>query len=203
MKKIWLLLFTVSTFSLSANLEHITIGNQDFSIVTETYNIYDSKGEVAKFYKEERNNDLTFIFSLILEDATGTCADKSMQSGSYEINGTNIALYSFWDRKGKVYDSPYGARIQQYEMLPNHTVVLRSSKVYIETARKSYDQESGMKFLFSPPKTASEKEALHTYFNAVEKEYKGVFVFGEEAKMLLDEVHEALRRKMKSAWQAN
>ena len=200
MKKIWFLLFTISTFSLSANLEHITIGNQDFSIVTETYKIYDSKGEVAKFYKEERNNDLTFIFSLILEDATGTCADKSMQSGSYEINGTNITLYSFWDRKGKVYDSPYGARIQQYEMLPNHTVVLKSSKVYIEAARKSYDLESGMKYLFTPPKTVNEKEALQTYIRSVEKEYKGLFVYGDEAKSLLKEVQKALIRKMRSRW---
>lgn len=203
MKILSLIFFTVNILFATAELEHVTLGNQDFSLVTESYEIYDSKGEVMKFYKEERNNDLTFVLSLILNDKTGTCADKSMQEGAYEINGTTITLYSFWDRKGKVYDSPYGARIQQYEMLPNHTVVLRSSKVYIETARKSYDQESGMKFLFSPPKTASEKEALHTYINAVEKEYKGVFVFGEEAKMLLDEVHEALRRKMKSAWQAN
>lgn len=203
MKILSLIFFTVNILFATAELEHVTLGNQDFTLVTESYEIYDSKGEVMKFYKEERNNDLTFVLSLILNDKTGTCADKSMQEGAYEINGTTITLYSFWDRKGKVYDSPYGARIQQYEMLPNHTVVLRSSKVYIETARKSYDQESGMKFLFSPPKTASEKEALHTYINAVEKEYKGVFVFGEEAKMLLDEVHEALRRKMKSAWQAN
>lgn len=203
MKILSLIFFTVNILFATAELEHVTLGNQDFTLVTESYEIYDSKGEVMKFYKEERNNDLTFVLSLILNDKTGTCADKSMQEGAYEINGTTITLYSFWDRKGKVYDSPYGARIQQYEMLPNHTVVLRSSKVYIETARKSYDQESGMKFLFSPPKTALEKEALHTYINAVEKEYKGVFVFGEEAKMLLDEVHEALRRKMKSAWQAN
>jgi len=200
MKKIWLLFFMVSTFSFSANLEHITIENQDFSIVTETYKIYDSKGEVAKFYKEERNNDLTFIFSLILEDATGTCADKSMQSGSYEINGTNITLYSFWDRKGKVYDSPYGARIQQYEMLPNHTVVLKSSKVYIETARKSYNLESGMKYLFTSPRTVSEKEAFQTYIRSVEKEYKGLFVYGDEAKALLNEVQKALIRKMRSKW---
>ena len=203
MKIFTLILFTVNILFATAELEHVTLGNQDFSIVTESYEIYDSKGQVMKFYKEERNNDLIFVLSLILEDKTGTCADKSMQEGAYEINGTTITLYSFWDRKGKVYDSPYGARIQEYEMLPDHTVVLRSSKVYIETARKSYDQESGMKYLFTPPKTDLEKEALQAYVRSVEKEYKGVFVFGEEAKMLLDEVHEAFRRKMKSAWQGN
>lgn len=203
MKIFSLILFTINILFATAELEHVTLGNQDFSIVTESYDIYDSKGEVMKFYKEERNNDLTFVLSLILKDKTGTCADKSTQEGAYEINGTTITLYSFWDRKGKVYDSPYGARIQQYEMLPDHTVVLISSKVYIETARKSYDKESGMQYLFTPPKTALEKEALQAYVKSVEKEYKGVFVFGEEAKMLLDEVHEAFRRKMKSAWQGN
>ncbi len=203
MKIFSLIFFTINVLYATAELEHVTLGNQDFSIVTDSYEIYDSKGEVMKFYKEERNNDLTFVLSLILKDKTGTCADKSMQEGAYEINGTTITLYSFWDRKGKAYDSPYGARIQQYEMLPDHTVVLRSSKVYIETARKSYDKESGMQYLFTPPKTALEKEALQTYVKSVEKQFKGVFVFGEEAKMLLDEVHEAFRRKMKSAWQSN
>lgn len=203
MKIFTLIFFTLNILFATAQLEHVTLGNQDFSIVTESYDIYDSKGEVMKFYKEERNNDLTFVLSLILKDKTGSCSDKSMQEGAYEVNGTTITLYSFWDRKGKVYDSPYGARIQQYEMLPNHTVVLSSSKVYIEAARKSYDQESGMKYLFAPPKTASEKEALDAYVNTVEKEYKGVFVFGEEAKKLLEEVHEALRRRMKAVWQVN
>lgn len=203
MKIIWVILLSVTTLFSSADLEHITIGNQDFSIVTESYKIYDSKGEVMKFYKEERNNDLTFIFSLILNDATGTCADKSTQSGTYEINGTNITLYSFWDRKGKAYSSPYGARIQHYEMLPNHTVMLRSSKVYIETARKSYDQESGMQYLFKAPKTKDEKERFQKYITSVEKEYKGTFVFDEEAKELLKEVQDALIRKMKSKWIKN
>ena len=196
-----LLIFILSSILFSsAKLEHVTIGNQDFSIVTESYKIYDSKGEVMKFYKEERNNDLTFVFSLILEDVTGTCADKSMQKGSYEINGTDITLYTFWDRKGKAYDSPYGARIQHYEMLPNHTVVLRSSRIYIETSRRNYEESSGMKYLFTQPQTKHEKESLDTYIKSAQREYKGVFVFGDEAKQLIDEVHEALSRKMKSRW---
>lgn len=203
MKIFSMMLLTVSILFATAQLEHVTLGNQDFSIVTESYEIYDSKGEVMKFYKEERNNDLTFVLSLILNDKTGSCSDKSMQEGAYEINGTNIKLYSFWDRKGKVYDSPYGARIQHYEMLPDHSVVLKSSKVYIEAARKSYDTQSGMQYLFSPPKKNTEKEALQSYVRSVEKEYKGVFIYGEEAKKLLKEVHDALKRKMQSKWQSN
>ncbi|WP_373028805.1 hypothetical protein [Sulfurovum sp.] len=200
MKLFLLILLTLTTLFATAELEHITIGNQDFSIVTESYEIYDSKGEVMKLYKEERNNDLIFVLSLILKDSTGTCADKSMQTGTYEINGTHITLYSFWDRKGKAYDSPYGARIQRYEMLPDHTVVLKSSKVYIETARKSYDTESGMKYLFTTHNTKSEIEALQAYVKSVEREYKADFVYDNEAKKLMEEVHEAFRRKMKAEW---
>jgi hypothetical protein len=124
-----------------------------------------------------------------------------MQDGSYEINGTEITLYSFWDRKGKSYDSPYGARIQRYEMLPNHTVVLRSSKVYIEAARINYDKESGMKYLFTPPKNNTETETLQMYVRSVEREYKGDFVYDDDAKKLIDDVQEALRRRMKAKWQ--
>lgn len=201
MKLFLLVLLTFTTLFATAQLEHVSIKNQDFSIVTETYDIYDSKGEVMKLYKEERSNDLDFVLSLILKDRTGTCSDQSMQDGSYEINGTEITLYSFWDRKGKSYDSPYGARIQRYEMLPNHTVVLRSSKVYIETARINYDKESGMKYLFTPPKNNTETETLQMYVRSVEREYKGDFVYDDDAKKLIDDVQEALRRRMKAKWQ--
>jgi len=201
MKLFLLVLLTFTTLFATAQLEHVSIKNQDFSIVTETYDIYDSKGEVMKLYKEERSNDLDFVLSLILKDRTGTCSDQSMQDGSYEINGTEITLYSFWDRKGKAYDSPYGARIQRYEMLPNHTVVFRSSKVYIETARINYDKESGMKYLFTPPKNNTETETLQMYVRSVEREYKGDFVYDDDAKKLIDDVQEALRRRMKAKWQ--
>lgn len=201
MKLFLLVLLTFTTLFSTAQLEHVSIKNQDFSIVTETYDIYDSKGEVMKLYKEERSNDLDFVLSLILKDRTGTCSDQSMQDGSYEINGTEITLYSFWDRKGKSYDSPYGARIQRYEMLPNHTVVLRSSKVYIETARINYDKESGMKYLFTPPRNNTETETLQMYVKSVEREYKGDFVYDDDAKKLIDDVQEALRRRMKAKWQ--
>jgi len=201
MKILLVLFFSFISFLFSEELKHITLGNQDFSITTETYDIYDSKGEVMSLYKEENNNDRTFVLSLRLKDRTGSCADQKMQDGSYEINGTNIMLYSFWDRKGRKYNSPYGARIQHYEMLPNHTVVLRSSKVYIETDRRNYDKESAMKYLFTPPVNDVQKEELQAYVKDIEADYKGTFVYAEEAKRLIAEVQEALRRKIKNRWE--
>lgn len=200
MKKILFFIFIIFTPIFAANLQHITIGNQDFSLTWENYDIYDSKGEVLRLYREERNNNLTFIFSHILKDRTGTCSDQSMQDGSYEINGTQITLYSFWNRKGKAYDAPYGARIQRYTMLANHKVELRSSHIYIETERKNYNKESGMQYLFHAPIDKKQKEALHAYVKSVEKEYKGDFVFDDAAQQLIKEVEAALQRKMKSVW---
>jgi len=162
--------------------------------------MYDSKGEVMKLYKEERNNDLTFVLSLILKDATGSCSGKSIEEGAYEINGTQVILYSFWDRRGKAYDSPYGARIQRYELLPDHTLKLVSSRIYIETERQNYNDDSGMKYLFTAPQTEAQKEALKAYVASVERIYKSTFVYDEEAKKLMEEVQEALRRKTKSRW---
>jgi hypothetical protein len=201
MKILLHILLGISTLFASAQLEHLTIENQDFSIVTEAYDIYDSKGEVMKLYTEEQNNDLTFVLSLILKDSTGSCSDKSVQEGTYEINGTDITLYSFWDRRGKAYSSPYGVRIQHYKMLPNHTVKRISSQVYIETERENYNAESGMQYLFNTPQNDIEKEALKDYIESVEKEYKGGFVYGEEAKRLMNEVQEAFSRKMKRKWE--
>ncbi len=185
----------------SAELTHVTMGKQDFSIVTVNYDIYNSKGEAMKLYKEERNHDLTFVLRFILKDNTGTCSDKSVQEGAYEINGTEIVLYSFWDRRGKVYDAPYGVRVTHYEMLANHTVVRKSSYIYIESERKNYNDDSGMKYLFTPPETDQQKEELRTYIKEVEREYKGTFVYGNEAINLIEEVKKALKRKVARIWE--
>lgn len=201
MKLFLLILITGSTLFGKSGLEHASIKYQDFNIVIESYDIYSSKGEVMKLYRGDKNNDFSFVLSLILKDRTGTCSDQRRQDGSYEINGTKITLYSFWTRKGEAYRSPYGVRIQRYKILPDHTVKRIDSKVYIETDRRNYDEESGMKYLFTSPKNTKEKEALQDYVKYVEQKYKGSFVYGEEAKKLIREVKEALARKNKNRWQ--
>lgn len=189
-----------SSYLLGASLEHITIRDHDFSIVTEKYDIYDSKGEVMKLYREERNNDLRFVLSFTLKDSTGTCSDKSMQQGSYEINGNTIVLYTLWERKGRVYDAPYGAKIERYEVSEEGDVVQTSSRLYVETSIQSEDDESGMRFLFSPPKTLSDKQQFDAYIQNVQRQFKGTFVFSNEAEDLIDEVKNAIRSKESNPW---
>jgi len=200
MKILILLFIGFMQLLFSSELIHVTIGNQNISIVTETYDIYNSKGEVMKLYKEETDGKLTYILGLTIKDNTGTCSILKTQEGTYEINGTDIILYSLWDRIGRIDDAPYGARITQYTMLEDHSIIKKSSTIYIESTRKDYDDESGMKYLFTPPKTDQEKEALDAYIEDAEQRYEGTFVFDNEARDLISEVKEALKRKMANKW---
>ena len=201
MNKIVLLLLLSTYILFSTEIQHINIGNQDFMLTVEEYDVYDSKGEVLRVYKEKRNNDLLFMFSLILKDRTGACSAKSVEDGYYEVNDTSITLYSHWDRRGKAYDAPYGARIQVYTIDENFNLTKTSSKLYVETERQNYNETSGMQYLFKKPQNEEEKKALKAYVSSVERNYKGSFVFGEEAKKLMAEVEDAMGRKMKSIWQ--
>jgi hypothetical protein len=200
MKNILLLIFTITVSLYSAQVEKMMIENQNFSIVTETYDIYNSKGEVMKLYKEEDNATLTYVLGMTIKDTTGTCSNKRVQEGSYEIKGKNITLYSFWYRRGDVPSAPYGARITQYELLDNYTATKRSSYIYIESEVKNYDDTTGMQYLFKKPNTAKEKELFKNYITDIERTYKGDFLFGDASQRLIEKVKEALDRKRKSRW---
>jgi len=197
MKKPFLVLLLLGgMLHADATLEHMTLRGTDFTSITEDYDVYDSKGRVLKFYRDEQNYDLKHLFNLTLNDKTGTCSARSVEEGSMEINGNIITLYTFWDRQGRIYDVPYGARIKRYEVQKDGTL----GKLYIETAKKSFDPESGMRFLWETPKTDEDKAAFNDYIKNAERQYKGVFVFGEDAKALIKEVKAALDRKMAKRW---
>jgi len=42
---------------------------------------------------------------------------------------------------------------------------------------------------------------LYAYIKEVEQEFKGIFVYDNEAKNLIEEVNKALKRKMKRVWE--
>ncbi len=199
-KPLFTLLMLATSLLAEATLKHITIRGTDFTYITEDYDVYDSKGRVLKFYRDERNYDLKHLFNLTLNDKTGSCSARSVEEGFMEINGSTITLYTFWDRQGRIYDVPYGARIMRYEVQKDGTLKLLSSKLYIETAKKSFDKESGMRFLWETLKTDKDKAAFKEYIENAQRQYKGEFVFGEDAKALIKEVKAALDRKMAKRW---
>jgi hypothetical protein len=200
-------LFFIATLLITnlvafSSVEDVTIGKFDFVIIKKSYNIYDSKGKVMKLYREEQNRNLTFILRLTLKDVTGDCSSKSLQDGTYTVDKKGITLYSFWNRGGKAYTEPYGARIQRYEIQPDASLKLVLSQVYIESARKKYDNDSGMIYLFNPPTTDKNREKLKAYVSEIEELYNATFLYGAEAKELIAKVKDALQVKIKAIWRS-
>jgi hypothetical protein len=199
MKQLFILALAFSQL-FSSSTEEVVINKQTFSVVKESYSIYDSKGQYVKFYRVEKEKEPTSVLRLTLNDATGNCASKSLEDGAYEIDGDSITFYTLWNRRGKAYFEPYGAKIIRYKVLDNGTLKEVSSQIYIEATRKKYDDGSGMEFLFHAPKTQEEKALLTEYVSSMEDQYKGKFLFGKEHKALIKSVKEALKRKTKQMW---
>ncbi len=196
-----LFFFFVSTVLMGAEFKRLYLHElHDIVVIEESYDIYDSKGKVARFYQEEDNGNLTHLFNLTLEDKTGTCSARSVEEGSYEVNGTTLTLYTKWDRQGRIYDVPYGFRVMQYRVDENGTVARIESRIYVETTKKSFDKQSPIRFLFSDPVTEEEKSTLKHYIENVEQRFKGKFLLGAEAEALKNEVNSAMTRKMNKRW---
>lgn len=196
------LILSLLTLTLAMSEELLTgftLSDQHFMIKTESYHIYDSKGKVLRLYQKRGDGEAAELLSFTLDDTTGACHERSIEEGSYEINGSMITFYTRWERRGNS-DAPYGARIKRYTVDGNGALKLLSSKIYIETERKSEMQESAMQYLFQTPVTEKEKEALQNYIENTEKRFKGTFVFGKEAESLINEVQAALDRKRQSIW---
>ena len=194
MKKILLILSVLSQY-IYASLSDVTINNHQFSIMTKSYDLEDTKGTYIKFYKDEK-----MLFRFTLKDSTGACSSKSLIDGHYEIDGNKITLYSFWNRRGKAYLAPYGVRAQVYDVLSSGQLKLHSARVYIESSKYKLDKDSGMRYLFISPKNEIEKRELKEYISTIEEAYNAKFVFGKEKELLFKEVKKALQRKMKSTW---
>ena len=199
MRQIFMLALLFSQL-FSASTEEIIINKQTFSVVKKSYDIYDSKGQYVKFYRVAKDEKPTSILRLTLTDATGNCASRSLQDGAYEIEGNTITLYTLWNRRGKAYLEPYGAKIQKYDVQSDGSLKELSSYVYIEETRKKHDDGSGMEYLFHAPTNKQEEDKLKEYVDEVEEKYHGKFIFGDERKKLIKEVKKALKRKIKLQW---
>jgi hypothetical protein len=205
-KKLSIFLMLLLTSLYAETRSHLQINHTPLLLVEEEYDEYDSKGKTLTFYRDEnrtqekKDEKSVALFSLVLQDATGGCNDKSIEKGVYEVNGSIVTLYSFWKRQGSVDDAPYGARVTVYEFLKDGKVEERSSLLYVEEHTEDSNPESGMQFLFKEPKTKEESEQFATYVARVEKNFNGRFVFKEEATKLMKEVRGALKRELKAKW---
>ena len=130
-------LLLLQSLTMADKIDSLSINNQTFYTITERYDLYGSKGEVMRLYTKENNADMTYLVGLTLDDVTGACSDTKRQKGAYESNSTHLTFYSFWDSSPSIEDAPYGVRVQSYRVLDKHTLVLESSKIYIESEKRN------------------------------------------------------------------
>jgi hypothetical protein len=177
--RFWVLIMITPLFAGSM-VDRVKIGRDIFTLLTESYHLYDSRGESVKFYKEQKNEDLTYLLTLVLEDKTGGCSGKTIQRGAYEVVDGELILYTLWDKSGTLTDVPHGARIQHYKAGKEGGLTLLSSHIYIELADALNEKD---------------QKKLTRYIKRMEKLFEGDFVLGQEGKKLLRKVEEALRKK--------
>ncbi len=200
MRFFWLSLLVMFPL-FGAELSSFLLGDKELIVVNEQYDLYKSKGEVAKFYKEQSNRDLKFLKSFTLQEHSGGCAAQAYEKGVYEVNGTRLYFYTQWSRSGKAYDAPIGVRIEEYQ-LEGEQLKRCSSLFYIELEKRGKEAPEGMEFLFAKPKNSKEEHLLNEYINEVEKDYNGKFLLGDEAKALQERVDRAFKRALKQRWKA-
>jgi len=101
------------------------------------------------------------------------------------------------------YLEPYGAQIVKYIVQTDGTLKKVKSDLYIELTQKRHNKESGMEYLFNPPKNEKERVLLNNYIKRVERIYKGKFLLGKEGEKLIEDVKNALTRQIKSRWKSH
>jgi len=180
--------------------EEVQIGKHTFILKQEIYNEYGDKGITLLVYAKAKQKEKLPLLSFVLENQSGSCTNKSLEKGTYEIKSNSIKFYSHWERYGKEYNAPIGNRIQVYHVDENGTFYQTESKVYIEKSKRGKEVDEGMKYLYTEAKTSNEKEALKQYIGSVEHIFEAKFVRGNDAKILAKEVTRALIQKQKQRW---
>lgn len=66
MKKVILAILLSINPITASQIKYLKVDKKELTLITQPYDIYDSEGELVKFYVEQKNNDLDFLFSLIL-----------------------------------------------------------------------------------------------------------------------------------------
>ena len=200
MHKIWLtLLITVVCLNAQTRIEHYRVGTEEITVLIEAFDLYEDKGVVAKFYKDERNYDLSYLFSVRLIDKNGPCGARGITRSAYRVTRDGITVWTQWRREGKAYLAPEGVRKLTYRFDTNGTLQTEGL-LYVERAHPAY-ADQGMRFLTRPPRTKAEQEALRRYIRNAQKRFGGRFVTGTfERKKLEYEVFEALQKQARNLW---
>ncbi len=198
-----LTLLCVSTLAGEDAIRRLQKGDYTYVLLTEPYDLYDSRGKSVKFYREEPDENLTYLLTFVLEDRTGGCLGKRIQRGVFRFEDENLTLYTLYERSGSIKEAPEGAMITRYRIGKNGALQFVSRRFYIESHRRSKHDRSGMRYLFKAPQNAEEKALLKAYVQKQERIFEGEFVMGAAALKLRKKVQEIFAQEddaAKSVW---
>ncbi|MCB4780519.1 MAG: hypothetical protein LGB62_04840, partial [Sulfurovum sp.] len=67
MYRLFLFTFLIPVVLFSAEFKRLGLNKiSDIVVIEESYDMYSSKGKIARFYQEEPNSNLKYLFSLTL-----------------------------------------------------------------------------------------------------------------------------------------
>ena len=197
MKQIILILTLAFSINSYSQIDTVTINGYDFIFThVKSSDTDDIENASVNLFRYGKNGEIKYLLNHTLDLTEGDCNSMSVEMGDYLIEDSAIVFYSFWCRQGDAPVSPWGARIQKYSVQKNGNVILASSRLYIETSRKDWYENKGIKYLFEVAKIKKEKIALKEYIETVEKEYNAKFVFGKDADKLLQDVKEKFSKRI-------
>ena len=192
MKKNLAILLTLFTLTTFGQTKSVSIRDTKFTF--KTYFIDNENGDSIKQLDIYR--DKTKLLTHTISKSEGDCNSEAIELGSYEIQDTTIIFYSYWTRAGDAPVSPYGVRIQVYNISTLGALTKGKSEIYIETSRQGWSGNKGINYLFNQPKTEKEKTELNEYIAEVEKEFSAKFVYDETKNKLLKKVKTKLQRQI-------
>ena len=140
-------------FSLYAGeVKHISFSGKDLVLIEESYNLYDSKGNSVKFYLENKNMDLHFLKTFVLDDKSGDCMKGELENGIYKIEGSELVFYSVKYEKKKLGKVPFYAKIAKYK-LQDGELKLIDKKLYSKDSGDAHVLDRVQKVIKSSKKT--------------------------------------------------
>ena len=197
MKQIILILTLAFSINSYSQIDTFNINGFDFIFKhVKNADTDDIENTSVNLLRLETSGKTKYLLKHTMGLTEGDCNSTSVEMGDYLINDTIIIFYSFWCWQGDAPVSPWGARIQEYNISENGNVKMASSKLYIETSRPDWHENKGIKYLFEDVKTKEEKIVLKEYIKTVEKEYNAKFVYGKESDKLLKDVKEKFSKRI-------
>jgi hypothetical protein len=190
MKKTILIIFLLCISCLpKAQVANFQLGETNFTIqkAIETY----SENEERTFVLLSRN-DKELLTHTILEIGADHNS-MSLEIGDYEISDNTITFYSYWAWGGDAPVSPFGGRIQTYQIQKNGKLLLVRSQLYIEQGRVGFEGiHKGIQFLKEMPKSESDKKLFREYVSEMESNFNAKFVYGNQSDRLMSRIRKKI-----------